>query len=53
MPNRKILVNDVRVRGVGKTDVQEDPIRPSSTAPPKLEKVSVRERFYLKPTMGK
>ena len=41
MPKRKILVNDVRVRGVGKTDVQEDPIRSSSTAPPKLEKTTM------------
>lgn len=40
MPNRKILVNDVRVRGIGKTDIQIDPILPSSNDEPKLEKAS-------------
>ncbi|XP_076766282.1 5-oxoprolinase isoform X2 [Xylocopa sonorina] len=38
MPDRKILVNDVRVRGVGKTDIEEDPILPFSDEPPKSEK---------------
>lgn len=42
MPNRKILVNDVRVRGVGKTDIEEDSILPPSNEPPKAEKVSER-----------
>ncbi|XP_015431723.1 PREDICTED: 5-oxoprolinase [Dufourea novaeangliae] len=41
MSNRKILVNDVRVRGVGKTDVDEDPTLPSSEALPKLEKTTM------------
>ncbi|CAK9830305.1 OPLAH [Anthophora retusa] len=41
MPNRKILVNDVRVRGVGKTDVDEDPILSISDDPPKLEKTTM------------
>nr|XP_031842230.1 5-oxoprolinase [Nomia melanderi] len=41
MPNRKILVNDVRVRGVGKTDVEEDPILSSSEEPPKVEKTTM------------
>lgn len=40
MPNRKILVNDVRVRGVGKTDIEEDPILQSSNESPKIEKAS-------------
>lgn len=38
MPNRKILVNDVRIRGTGRTDIEEDPILPSSNEPPKFEK---------------
>ncbi|CAK9794957.1 OPLAH [Anthophora quadrimaculata] len=41
MPNRKILVNDIRVRGVGKTDVDEDPILSISNDPPKLEKTTM------------
>ncbi|XP_029033691.2 5-oxoprolinase [Osmia bicornis bicornis] len=41
MPNRKILVNDVRVRGVGKTDIDEDPILPPSNEPPKVEKTTM------------
>ncbi|KAK1131870.1 hypothetical protein K0M31_016018 [Melipona bicolor] len=41
MPNRKILVNDVRVRGIGKTDIQIDPILPSSNDEPKLEKTTM------------
>lgn len=45
MPNRKILVNDVRVRGVGKTDVPEDSVLPSSEEPPKAEKAS--EQYKL------
>lgn len=38
MPNRKIVVNDVRIRGTGRTDIEEDPILPSSNEPPKFEK---------------
>ncbi|XP_012343287.1 5-oxoprolinase isoform X1 [Apis florea] len=41
MPNRKILVNDVRIRGTGKTDIEEDPVLPSSNEPPKLEKTTM------------
>ncbi|XP_053980363.1 5-oxoprolinase [Hylaeus volcanicus] len=41
MPNRKILVNDLRVRGVGKTDVEEDSVLSSSNEPPKMEKTTM------------
>ncbi|XP_078052586.1 5-oxoprolinase [Augochlora pura] len=41
MPNRKVLVNDVRVRGVGKTDLEENPVLPSSKEPPKVEKTTM------------
>ncbi|XP_033333786.2 5-oxoprolinase [Megalopta genalis] len=41
MPNRKVLVNDVRVRGVGKTDLEENPVLPSSKEPPKMEKTTM------------
>ncbi|XP_043254892.1 5-oxoprolinase isoform X1 [Colletes gigas] len=41
MPDRKILVNDLRVRGVGRTEVEEDSILPSSTEPPRLEKTTM------------
>lgn len=40
MPNRKILVNDLRVRGVGRTDMEEDSVLPLSKELPKLEKAS-------------
>ncbi|XP_066600617.1 5-oxoprolinase [Prorops nasuta] len=40
MADRKIFVDDVRVRGVGKSRILEDPILPSSTEPPKVEKVT-------------
>lgn len=43
MPNRKILVNDIRVRGIGKIDIQEDPRLPFSNVSPKVEKVSRRK----------
>lgn len=38
MPNRKILVNDVRIRGTGTTDIEQDPILPLSNEPPQFEK---------------
>lgn len=41
MPDRKMLVSDVRVRGVGKTEVLEDPTLPSATEPVKSDKVNV------------
>ncbi|XP_043474758.1 5-oxoprolinase [Leptopilina heterotoma] len=40
MPNRKIFINDIRVRGIGKSDVIEDPILPKSKEPLKVEKVT-------------
>ncbi|XP_017878802.1 5-oxoprolinase isoform X2 [Ceratina calcarata] len=41
MPNRKVLVNDIRVRGEGKTDIEGDSILPQSNEPPKLEKTTM------------
>ncbi|RLU22243.1 hypothetical protein DMN91_004521 [Ooceraea biroi] len=41
MPERKILVNDVRIRGTGKTEITEDPMLPRSRAPPKAEKTTM------------
>ncbi|XP_012239742.1 5-oxoprolinase [Bombus impatiens] len=41
MPNRKILVNDIRVRGTGKIDIQEDPHLPFSNVSPKVEKTTM------------
>ncbi|XP_031780579.1 5-oxoprolinase [Nasonia vitripennis] len=38
MPDRKILVSDVRVRGVGKTEVLEEPTLGASSLPPKPDK---------------
>lgn len=43
MPNRKILVSDVRVRGTGKTEIEEDPMLPTSNAPARPEKASRKE----------
>ncbi|XP_033225027.1 5-oxoprolinase isoform X2 [Belonocnema kinseyi] len=40
MPKRKIFINDVRVRGIGKSDVIEDPLMPASEQPLKVEKVT-------------
>lgn len=40
MPNRKILVNDIRVRGTGRTMITEDKILPSFSKPAIPEKVS-------------
>lgn len=39
IPDRKILVDDVRVRGIGKTEIPEDTILPPTQASPKIEKV--------------
>lgn len=39
MPNRKIFVNDIRVRGIGKSDIIEDPIHANMKEPLKVEKV--------------
>lgn len=39
MPDRKILVDDVRIRGIGKTEIPEDPILPPSQTLPKVVKV--------------
>lgn len=47
MPDRKILVNDIRVRGIGKTEISEDPILLMSSAPPKIEKVRYKIYDYL------
>ena len=41
MSNRKILVNDIRVRGTGKIDIQEDPHLPFSNVSPKVEKTTM------------
>lgn len=37
--HRKILINDIRVRGIGKSDIIEDPILSQSKEPLKVEKV--------------
>lgn len=47
MPNRKIFVNDIRVRGIGKTDIIEDPILSKSKEQLKVEKVG-EKIFSLK-----
>lgn len=39
MPDRRILVSDIRVRGIGKTEILEDHSLPQSSAPPQVEKV--------------
>lgn len=39
MPDRKILVNDVRVRGIGKTEILEDPVISPAGVSPKAEMV--------------
>ncbi|KAL6434957.1 hypothetical protein ACFW04_005248 [Cataglyphis niger] len=41
IPGRKILVNDVRVRGIGKTEIPEDPVLSPSQASPKTEKTTM------------
>ncbi|XP_029175794.1 5-oxoprolinase [Nylanderia fulva] len=41
IPDRKILVNDVRVRGTGKTEIPEDPLLPPSQTSPKAEKTTM------------
>ncbi|XP_012276506.1 5-oxoprolinase [Orussus abietinus] len=40
MPDRKILVNDIRVRGIGRQNITEDPILPPSSEMPKHEKTT-------------
>ncbi|XP_034950692.1 5-oxoprolinase [Chelonus insularis] len=40
MPSRKIVVNDIRVRGIGKSKIPEEKELPSVTEPPKIEKVA-------------
>lgn len=40
MPDRKILVNDVRVRGVGKTEVLDEPTLQASSLSPQPDKVN-------------
>ncbi|XP_012265317.2 5-oxoprolinase [Athalia rosae] len=40
MPGRRVYVDDIRVRGVGKTAVTEEPILPPSSSPPKPEKIA-------------
>ncbi|XP_070518965.1 5-oxoprolinase isoform X2 [Cardiocondyla obscurior] len=41
IPDRKILVDDIRVRGAGKTEVPDDPILPPSQGLPKIEKTTM------------
>ncbi|XP_076238915.1 5-oxoprolinase [Calliopsis andreniformis] len=41
MPDRKVLVDDVRVRGMGKTSIPEDPVLEPSKQPPKIEKTTL------------
>ncbi|XP_018407362.1 PREDICTED: 5-oxoprolinase [Cyphomyrmex costatus] len=41
IPNRKILIDDVRVRGIGKTKIPEDVILPPSKILPKAEKTTM------------
>ncbi|XP_011879574.1 PREDICTED: 5-oxoprolinase [Vollenhovia emeryi] len=41
IPDRKISVDDVRIRGTGKTEIPEDPILPPSQASPKAEKTTM------------
>ncbi|XP_017766336.1 PREDICTED: 5-oxoprolinase [Eufriesea mexicana] len=41
MPNRRILVSDIRVRGAGKTDIEEDPILATSNAATRPEKTTM------------
>lgn len=48
IPDRKILVDDVRVRGIGRTEIPEDPILPPSQASPKAEKVRRRMQIINK-----
>ncbi|XP_058790910.1 5-oxoprolinase [Phymastichus coffea] len=38
MPNRKVLVSDIRVRGIGRTEVHEEHLMPKSNKPPQAEK---------------
>lgn len=41
IPDRKILVDDVRVRGTGTTEIPEDPILPPSQTLPEAEKTTM------------
>lgn len=40
MPGRRVFVDDVRVRGVGKTVISEEPVLPQSSEPPTPEKTT-------------
>ncbi|XP_063975496.1 5-oxoprolinase isoform X2 [Diachasmimorpha longicaudata] len=40
MPNRKILVNDVRVRGIGKSTIPDEPELSRSSKSPEVQKVA-------------
>ena len=40
MPGRDIIVDDVRVRGIGKSHVDTDYTVPQATGPPPVETVS-------------
>lgn len=46
MPDRKIYVNDVRVRGIGKTEILEEPVLHSTTEPAVLETVKELHCFF-------
>jgi hypothetical protein len=39
MPKQKIIVDDLRIRGIGKTDIPDDPALPYSDILPQAEKV--------------
>lgn len=41
MPYRKILVNDIRVRGIGKTKITEEPVLDLATKPAAAETVRI------------
>lgn len=41
MPGRKILVNDVRVRGTGKSQIPEETEMPRVTKEPIAQKVAI------------
>lgn len=41
MPGRKVLVSDVRVRGIGKSEIESSPVLESAKTPAKPEKVKL------------
>lgn len=53
MPDRKILVNDVRVRGIGRSEVPEDVEVPRSSEAAKPEKVCNNGHKKIPPKCGK